>query len=154
MRAFILIALLQISCSELSPLPEDHPEPDIPHTKIISFPCGQFNGSDDWVTCTPVSLDLSEYTNLSSAQMTYILATTRGSSYMIAELYNVTTGQSILLSQVTSTGSPTIYSKPRTGNILDYLPQEPSEIVIRFRNSKPGPVGYINNNSYLTLFYN
>lgn len=154
MKLSLLLGLCALTtCSSALVIPDDDVQSSISRTITINFPCNKFNGSDDWVECKPVILDLSEHKMLSSAYMTYILVTTRGSSHMIAELYNRSTQKSIALSEVISTVNGSLESKPKTDNILIHLPSEKAELVIRFRNSEDGPEGYINNYSYLTLVY-
>lgn len=153
MRYFVAIVFLTvISCAEV-PEPHDSQSPALKMTRVIQFPCNKFNGSEDWVECIPVRIDLSQYSNLIGAEMTYLLVTTRGSSFMMAELYDRTNQRSILLSQVVSSVQPSLFSKQKSENILDYLPKKSAELVIRFRNSEDGPEGYINNYSYLTLIF-
>ncbi|MFY0598205.1 MAG: hypothetical protein JXR03_00950 [Cyclobacteriaceae bacterium] len=157
MRFLLLfIAILLFSCNRDDPFAGGKDDIDFPpRRETITFPCNKFNGSVEWEECTPVVLDLSapKYRNLASATMTYVLVTTRGNSHMIAELYNKTTGRSIVLSEVISRVEDSIDSRPKTVDILDQLPLERSELVIRFRNSEDGPQGYINNYSFLTLTY-
>ncbi|MFT6881968.1 MAG: hypothetical protein ACI83W_001635 [Marinoscillum sp.] len=122
-------------------------------TKVIYFPCNKYNGSTDWVYCTPVTVDLSLYPELERATMTYLMATTRASSDMIVELYNVDDQVSIPLSVVISDPSLAVERKQSSGDILVHLPLESKTLVVRFRNSEDGPEGYINNYSHMTLTY-
>lgn len=148
-----ILFIFLISCVDSNdPDLNDFDPSDVPKIRVIKFPCEKFNGSTDWEYCDPVTLDLSQYQELDEAIMTYVLASTRGvESYMIAELYDLTNNKPILLSQARSEPVD-FFTKAKTDDILFYLPKEPVQITIRFRNTTPNPDGYINNESYLTLY--
>ncbi len=122
-------------------------------TEVIYFPCNKFNGSTDWVYCTPVTVDLSKYPEFQKATMTYLMATTRASSNMIVELYNVDDQTSIPFSSVISDAGLAVERKQSSEDFVEHLPKEEKTLVIRFRNTEDGPEGYINNYSHMILTY-
>lgn len=149
----LVLVCFVLSCSDENIGKSKKSEFQVPNEiQTIVFPCGKFNGSDDWVNCIPVEIDLFE-SGLESAIMTYNMYTTRGTSEMIAELYDITNGKSIYQSDVKALTNLSVFTKPQTMNILEQLPKEPVQLVIRFRNSEVGAEGYINDYSYLTLVY-
>ncbi len=150
----LIFPLLMISCEDpIFSGDDDSNSNNFSRTEVIYFPCNKFNGSDEWVYCTPVELDVSKLGDFVSAEMSYIMATTRGSSKMIAELYNLDDESSVYLSQVTYEVGLSVVLKQKSGDFLEHLPKEAKTFVIRFRNSENGPDGYINDYSSLILTY-
>ncbi len=149
----LFLFIVSISC--ISPLDPVNTESsiEIPRSERIYFPCTKSNGSTDWEYCTPVRIDIGDYENLESITMTYDLVSTRGEPEFMAELFNETTGQSITLSQMFASPDGSMHTYAETPDLLPYLPKNLSDLIIRFRNTKNGASGYINDYSYMTITY-